>query len=76
MKQNGRDKSMKSFFVSLGMFFITPFLAGFASYLYGGSIEEFLRNVVVSVIGIGSILFAMSQSKNYDEYLWDNKEHY
>lgn len=57
------------------MFFITPVMIGFSSFFCGMQVEKILGNVILSIIGIGLVVFLMLQSDMKRDYLFDNAEH-
>lgn len=76
MEENKENQGLKTFFISVAMFFITTLGVGLFSYLFGMEDAQILRNSIVSAMGIGVVLFLMAQSKECDLYDYDNKAYY
>lgn len=76
MEENKDTQGLKTYLISIAMFFITILGIGFSSYLFGQGDAEILRNGVVAGIGIGIILLLMAQAKEKNLYDYDNKAYY
>ena len=57
------------------IFFMTPIVVGFSSFFCSMQAEIILRNIILSMIGIGLVIFLMLQSDMSKDYLFDNAEH-
>ena len=76
MEENKDTQGLKTFFISVAMFFITILCVAFSSYILGQDETSILRNAVVSALCIGIVLFAMAQAKENSLYDYDNKSYY
>lgn len=76
MEENKDTQGLKTYLISIAMFFVTVLGVGFASFIFGQEQTEILRNSVVSGISIGIVLLVMAQAKEKNLYDYDNKEYY
>ncbi len=74
MEEN-KEQRLKPFFISTAMFFLTLIAVGCSSYFRGNDIIYIVRNLVMSGIGVGTLLFLMAQSNLFSLYDYDNQEH-
>lgn len=74
MEEN-KEQRLKPFFISTAMFFLTLTAVGCSSYFRGNDIIYIVRNLVMSGIGVGVLLFLMAQSNLFSLYDYDNQEH-
>lgn len=70
------EQGMKEFLVSVAMFFITPIFLGFASYLQKRTSSEIMRNIIMSIGGVGILLSFMEYERKKNSYLFENKRRY
>lgn len=66
----------KNTFISLLLFIITGAIAGGAAYLYGKSLTELTRIIIMVLISVGIVLFLTAEAREKNNLLYDNKEHF
>lgn len=75
MDENKKQK-LKPYFISVAIFFLTLFAVALSSYFRGNDVIYIVRNVVMSGIGVGILLFLIAQSRIFSLYDYDNGEYY
>lgn len=70
-----KNRKIKLFFISLFLFILTPSAAGLTSLLYGRTILEILRNVILSAAGAGLLLYLHTYARINKELDYDNEQH-
>lgn len=74
MEEN-RERGLKNYMISTAMFFLTLAAVGCSSYFAGKDMVLVVRNMVISGIGTGVLLFLMAQGRLLSLYDYDNGEH-
>ncbi len=69
-------KKKKNTLISLLLFTVTGTVAGGAAYLYGKSVTDIARIVIMTLVSAGIVLFLHAEAREKNSLLYDNKEHF
>jgi len=77
MQNENRNEfyNQKEYLFYTAIFFMTPIVVGFSSYFSNMDTTNIMRNVIISIIGIGLTLYMILQANIAKEYLFDNAVH-
>lgn len=77
MQNENRNEfyNQKEYLFYTAIFFMTPIVVGFSSYFSSMSTTNIIRNVIISIIGIGLTLYMILQANIAKDYLFDNAVH-
>lgn len=76
MEKSSESNAIRSFLISMMLFFATGIITAIAAWLYGKSLIEILRLVIISMVGSGIVLFMSEAFREKEQLLYDNAEHY
>ena len=73
--EDNKEPGLQGFLVSVGIFFITPIITGFATYIAGQTQTEIIRNIILSILFVGLFLFTFESTKINKSFLYNNDKH-
>lgn len=73
--EDNKEAGLQGFLVSVGIFFVTPIITGFATYVVGQTQTDIVRNVILSILFVGILLYTIESTKINKSFLYNNGKH-
>lgn len=76
MERKNRKTKISNIVIPIAIFLLTTVSVSVVSYFYDLTMEEVIRNGIMSAMGSGIIIFLITQAKYFELLDYDNKNYY